>query len=89
MLDATDDHQINQKIDEYIKHAKVMREKVKQNVDDRHLKCGSLSDVMAVFLLASEPESRRSKLQRLCTRQGVSLQSNTTLLLLALQVATA
>lgn len=77
-LNATDDNAIDREIGKRIKRAKSIRDRGGNLIDPE--KYELLSELMAVFLLASEPKSRRLRLQRTCIGEGVAARSNTRLL---------
>jgi hypothetical protein len=76
-LTSTDDQAMSQEIRKRIERAKSMRRIGEMTVSDKYQ---FLSEVMAVFLLASEPKDRQLKLQRICIDEGVVPRSNTRLL---------
>ena len=77
-LNPLNNNGIDQEIGTRINRAKSIHDRVGKPTDLE--KYQFLSEVMAVFLLGSEPMSRRSKLKRVCIKEGVSARSNTRLL---------
>jgi hypothetical protein len=83
-LTATDSNAIDKRIGEHIRCVKSLRAKALAGADVRRFRPRHLGEIMAIFLLGSEPDGRALRVQKACEQAGAPLNSTLTLLRLLL-----